>query len=581
MRALPTALFSIACLGWFAACGSRPGYWDAATARQTQSYGLGNAVALVDAPVNRVVLLSAQADQQISKRSWPIGHNFLSAAISADAQSLLVLSQGDWPRLKAADEQPSLTVITVSASAPFDVQAKQYLMSEPLSNLVIDNDPQQKQWAVAYAGPPMSGSKQTSFVENPNLIVIFDLTRPPNPDSRAAVDPNVAPNPISRTIQSFGGTPQRLTFTPKLQLPNGVQRRLLVIETDQDITLVDLNEAFPVPPAPPPPEITVPLSGNAAHVKPAGIAVSPGDSNNPARIAVRADNNTNVFTLRLDPPDPQTGAASTAARPANAFKPTINLTDVGGVPTDIQFVTTDRSNPTDTGLRVAALVPSTTSAVLVEPDTSLTTQVRLPAAYTQLSLVTNILSAGSNPASGGAAATDVALLWGSAGAQTSGVGLWTLGTTVGQPYRSVESVLSQPIKSVDDVPKPNETRKVLEMANGAGFFVLDLVARTAEPLTTVRTPTLTIAPDGQRLWAFARGGTDLAAIEDFNALNPIRLVTLLPIDAIYDVQRTDIANARSLIALHQTGAIGATVFDAFHPDNTTSRRASALLLEGP
>jgi hypothetical protein len=575
-----SVLSALACLGCFAACGSRPGYWDATTARQTLSYGLGNAVALVDAPVNRVVMLSAQADQQISKRSWPIGHNFLSAATSADAQSLLVLSQGDWPRLKAADEPPSLTVITVSPSAPFDVQAKQYWMSEPLSNLAIDNDPQEKQWAVAYAGSATSGSLQRSFVENPNLIVIFDLTRAPNPDSHGAVDPHAAPNPISRTIQSFGGTPQRLTFTPKLQLPNGVQERLLVIETDQDITLVDLTDAFPMAGAHAPPEITVPLSGNAAHVKPAGIAVSAGDANNPARIAVRADNNTNVFTLRLDPPDPQ-AAPPTAGRPANAFKPTINLTDVRGVPTDIQFVTTDRSNATDTGLRVAALVPLTNSAVLVEPDTSLTTQVTLPGPYAKLSLVTNLLSGGTNPTSGGTGSTDVALLWGSTSAPNSGVALWTLGTTVGQPYRSVESVLSQPIQSVDDVPKPNETRKVLEMANGGGFFVLDLVARTAEPLTTVRAPTLSIAPDGQRLWAFARGGTDLAAIEDFNALNPIRLVTLLPIDAVYDVQRTDDSSARSLIALHQAGAIGATVFDAIHPDNTTSRRASALLLEGP
>ncbi len=581
MTAPRSVLLALACLGCFAACGSRPGYWDATITRQTLSYGLGNAVALVDAPVNRVVMLSAQADQQISKRSWPIGHNFLSAATSADAQSLLVLSQGDWPRLKAADELPSLTVITVSPSAPFDVQAKQYWMSEPLSNLAIDNDPQEKQWAVAYAGPSMPGFQQRPFVENPNLIVIFDLTRPPNPDSHGAVDPHVAPNPISRTIQSFGGTPQRLTFTPKLQLPNGVQERLLVIETDQDITLVDLTDAFPMAGAHAPPEITVPLSGNAAHVKPAGIAVSAGDSNNPARIAVRADNNTNVFTLRLDPPDPQSSTASTATRPANAFKPTINLTDVRGVPTDIQFVTTDRSNATDTGLRVAALVPSTTSAVLVEPDTSLTTQVTLPGPYAKLSLVTNLLSAGTNPTSGGTGSTDVALLWGSANAPNSGVALWALGTTVGQPYRSVEPVLSQPIQSVDDVPKPNETRKVLEMANGGGFFVLDLVARTAEPLTTVRAPTLSIAPDGLRLWAFARGGTDLAAIEDFNALNPIRLVTLLPIDALYDVQRTDDSSARSLIALHQTGAIGATVFDAKLPDNTTSRRVSALLLEGP
>jgi hypothetical protein len=29
-------------------------------------------------------------------------------------------------------------------------------MSEPLSNLAIDNDPQEKQWAVAYAGSPSS-----------------------------------------------------------------------------------------------------------------------------------------------------------------------------------------------------------------------------------------------------------------------------------------------------------------------------------------------------------------------------------------------------------------------------------------
>jgi hypothetical protein len=582
MTAPRSILVALACFGSLAACGSRPAYWDATVATPMSSYGLGNAVAVVDAPANRVVLLSAQSDQQISKRSLPIGHNFASAATSADAQSLLVLSQGDWPRLKATDEQASLTVITVSPSAPFDVQAKQYWMSEPLSNLAIDDDPHEKQWAVAYAGSTTSGSGQRSFVENPNLIVMFDLTQPPNPSTAGApLTPGVAPNPISRTIQSFGGTPQRLTFTPKLQLPNGVQQRLLVIETDQDVTLVDLTDAFPMAGTLPPPEITVPLSGNAAHVKPAGIAVYAGDSNNPARIAVRADGNTNVFTLRLDPPDAPTSAPSPGGRPPNAFKPTINLTDVRGVPADIKFVTTDRSSATDTGLRVAALVPTTSSAVLVEPDTSLTTTVALPAAYAKLSLVTNVLGAGTNSTSGGTAATDVALLWGSGSAPTSGVALWTLGTTVGQPYRSVEPVLSQPIQSVDDIPKPNETRKVLEMANGGGFFVLDLVARTAEQLTTVRTATLTIAPDGQRLWAFARGGTDLAAIEDFNALDPIRLVTLLPINAVYDVQRTDNANARSLIALHQSGAIGATVFDALHPDNTTSRRVSALLLEGP
>jgi hypothetical protein len=46
----------------------------------------------------------------------------------------------------------------------------------------------------------------------------------------------------------------------------------------------------------------------------------------------------------------------------------VNLTDVGGVPSDIAFVRTDG------GLRLAALVPTRSAAVLVDPVTSLTTR---------------------------------------------------------------------------------------------------------------------------------------------------------------------------------------------------------------
>jgi len=138
------------------------------------------------------------------------------------------------------------------------------------------------------------------------------------------------------------------------------------------------------------------------------------------------------------------------------------------------------------------------------------------------------------------------------------------------------------VQAVSEVPG-NAQLKVLQVAGGNEFVVLNLTNQTAAPLDTTQSATMTIAPDGGRMWVFAAGGTDLAAI-DFKDLNPIRLETALPITAVYDVARVDNtaeAPQRSLIAIHNQGAVGATVFDALKPAPTTSRRADALLLEGP
>jgi hypothetical protein len=533
-RILPAWLALASAIG---ACGGRPSYWNASVTGTAISYGLSNGVALVDDPDHRVVMLTALADQQVATRALPIGHNMASAVTSPDGQRLFVLSTGDWPRRNKTDEYPSLTVIDATG---FDPQATLYRMTVPLPKLAIDP---LKHWAVAFAG----AGATTTFVQNPNEIVIFDLTAPGS-------------TPISRTIQSFGGTPQRLTFTPELQLPNG-QRRLLVIETDIDVSLLDLDNASK--PTPPPP-ITVRLTSgaNAHQVTPAGVVVDGFDPTNPAhaRIALRASADRNVFTLTLGP--------STDPTAANDFTPIINLTDVGGEPSDIAFVRTDA------GLRVAALVPLTSRASLVDPNTSITTSVALPAAYSKLSLVTSVV---------GGTSTDVAMLWNASGNASSGVALWALGNTVGKPYFSVEVLgVAQPIEAVHDV-MADDRLKVLETTNANNFFVLDLVSRTASPLDTMGKATLAIAPDGKRLWAFARGGTDLAKLEFLN-LNPVLLTTDTPIDSVYDVARPPSGGGdggRSLIAIHRQGTVGATVFDAQNPDTAASRHVSALLLEGP
>jgi hypothetical protein len=552
-KTVTRALFALGLVTGIApACGGRPSYWDTPVTSQgtTTSYGLTKGVALVDDGAHRVVVLTAQGDLSLSEQSLGIGHQVVDVVVSPDQARLFVLSAGDWPRRTLNDELPSLTVIDIADD--FHAGAHAYPMSEPLGNLAIDP---QGHWAVAYAGSSAATSTAPSFVENPNEIVVFDLTNPPSK--------------VTRTLQSFGGTPERLVFTPELQLPGGKgQRRLLLIETDIDLTMLDLDRAFE---ASPPPEITVPLTSgsSAAQINPAGLAVDgrePTDPND-ARFAVWASNDTNVFTLQLVPP-------TTDLR--NDFTPSINLTDVGGIPSDVAFVETQASAGSTAGsLRVAALVPSTSSAVLVDPDTSVTTTVSLPAAYANLSLVTAVVNGtATTPAT-----TDVALLWNAGANATSGVALWSLGNSVTQPYRSIQVLgATQPIRTAIDVPPPNQARKVLQMTSGAGFYVLDLLGRTAPPLTTAGSAALSIAPDGGRIWAFTPSSTELASI-DFRTLNPIPLTTDLGISAVYDVARTD--GGRALLAMHAQGASGATVFDALNPVTATSRRTGALLVEAP
>jgi hypothetical protein len=506
------------------ACGGRPDVWDAPpTTSKTKVLGLATAVALVDDDAHRSVLLVPKIDQELDRITIPIGKNVIRA--ETDRKRLFVLSTGVVPRRSERDEKPSLTVVDGGTFTH-----KRFDLAAPRSGLAID--PAGK-WAAVFA----SSDVATTFVENPNEIVLVDLEAGPS-----------ATNPVTTTLRSFGGRPQRVTFAPTLTLPEG-PRRLLVVETDQDVSIVDLDHVRdPVPR----PEITVRLtSGSDARVlRPAGVTFHDGT---PSRIGIRLANDNNVITLDLAP--------SPAGSPQD-FSPKINLTDVGGLVSDIAFVQTDG------GLRLATLVPSLSSAILVDTETSVTTPVKLPAAYQRLSLITDVV--------GSETATDVALLW-NASTVTSGVAFWALGKTSGMPYRSVEVLnLGSSVAAVRDVPKPRPELKVLE-TGGRGLFVLDLASRTAAPLTTLGTATVTIAPDAERMWAFQAGESKLSSV-DLKKLHPVPLIMDRAIQSVHDVSRAD--GGRSLITIHATGSYGATVFDARNPDTAFSRLHAGLLLEG-
>jgi hypothetical protein len=557
-----------------AACTTPAPIWTTPIATSNVTYGLADGVAVVDDANHRVVLLQGKSGQVLVQQSFTIGHNFQSAAVSPDLSTLFVLSSGDQPAQTSQDQQPSLTVIQVDSSSRRP-SSQTYWMPDPLSNLAIDPlwGMTKHNYVVAWSG------SDTAFAENPNEIVIFDVSRPYSLGSAS-----VAPNPIARNIRSFGGTPQQLVYSPVLNLPANAasagvpssNRRLLFIETNIDVSIVDLTHAFDPPTSTTTTfgrkEITVQLTSGsgASSLSPMGLVVdqTPEDG----RFAFFTNGDTNVYSLQLLP--------APASSP-NDFLPQINLTDVGGSPSDIQFVRTDA------GLRVAALVPSTSSAVLVEPDTSETTPVNLSAPFTNMTLVTNVLGASASGPDGGAPPppnTDVALLWSTETGVAAGVALWTLGTTVGQPYRSIEVLtVAEPIQTVLDVPPPlrmaYSTLKVLATQTGGvggDFYVLDLLARTASPIHTTTSPLLSISPDGLRMWAYDQS-TDLAQI-DFDTLNPLPLTSQTPISVVYDIQNVD--HGRSLVAIDAQSTFAATVFDAISPQ-ATARTNVALLLEAP
>jgi len=245
-----------------------------------------------------------------------------------------------------------------------------------------------------------------------------------------------------------------------------------------------------------------------------------------------------------------------------SYRAAPNVVYVGGTPSDISFVQTDG------GLRLAALVPSRSVMTLVDPGTGLTSEIELGAPFTDLSLITSIVGETDY-------GSDVALLWSSA---SSNIAFVALGSTVGQPYRSVDVLeLEHAVTTVHEIPAPHSHLKILGSPNSADLTVLDLLARTASPISSSSIDTVvSVSPDGERAWISA-GGTSLAQL-DLDSLHPRNFILSSRIQDTFDIGRLD--GGRALVAVHPQGAIGITVLDAHNPALTHAREYVGVLMGG-
>lgn len=516
----PIGLCSVFVFATLSACGGRNADFDAPLVPGL-AVGLERAVVLSDDPLSRVMVLTSTGGEQLSRTALPVGHHIARLQPDVSGNGLLVLSKGVQPRRQADDELPSLTLIDTAGEPQV---AARYELSEPFESVTLDPE---GRWAV------LSGADE-NFVTNPNQLVLIDLT-----------DPEF--EPVTKTIRSFGAAPDRFQFTPALDVPGGA-RRFLVVETRQDITLVDLEDLTR-------PEITIglPQTPAGANGRSLQVVVHPGvaDETEDARLALRLENDPNLVLVEFTPDE----------EGASDFNLKLNLVDVGSPPAELDFVTTDG------GLRLAALVPGRREATLIDPTTTRVESVTLPDRFDRLRRVTE----GAAPTADG----DVALLW---SPESSMVAFWSLGKTSDRAFRSVDVLnLEARVLDVLDVPGDALGHKKLLSARDSRFFVLDLERRQSFPMLSSSSLSLTVAPDGLRAWAFSPGSSRFAQI-DLNSLQPKSLQIDHPIDRIFDIAGEN--GQRTLLAFHSTGAVGVTLLDALEPDTARTRFYPGLLLGG-
>jgi hypothetical protein len=500
------------------ACGGRSDHYDVGI-EETDALGLRHAVVLGDEPLQRVVVAQTDGVEGLRTHALPVGQHRVSMVPDVSGERVLVLSAGIQPRRQLDDELPSLTLIDTRNEPRVEAR---YELSAPFGSLT--QDPRGK-WAV------LSGAGD-NLVTNPNQLVLIDLTQPDF-------------QPYTKTIRSFGSAPERFLFTDELHVPGGA-RRFLIVQTNQDVTLVDLEDLDR-------PEITVglPRTPNGTAGRPLDVVVHPGADGEPlsARLAIRLANDPNLVLVDFTPSD---GGSE-------PFNLTLNLVDVGSPPAALDFVATDG------GVRLAALVPGKLEATLVEPSTTRVEHLTLPRAFDHL-----------NKVGRAGALADVALLWSQ---NQNAVAVWSLGKTDDQAFRSIDLLnLDAQVNQVFDVPGDTLGRRKLLQAPDSRFFVLDLERRQSFPMLSSGKLSLTVADDGLRAWAYQPGTARLARI-DLRSLEPTSLTIERPISAVFDIASSG-DDARTLLALHDVGARGITLLDALQPDTAQTRFYPGLLLGG-
>ncbi len=557
-----------------AGCGGRPGKWDETLPSGIESIGLSGSVAVRDDPLQRLVMLTSPSERRLSTTALPVGRNVVLWEAGPRRQRLYVLAKGEQPRRNSEDELPSLTVVDGGGPGVDPFVVARYTLDDPPEAIQVDPE---GEYAVVTVGG--------GVVENPNELLLVKLPPPDATEPLAAEDTELTP----KTIRSFGSSPQAITFAPRMRFPDR-ERRLLVVRTDQEVALIDLEH--------PEEEVTVklsePLAGQVAS-RPLEVVFHdnqpdefdlPRDASRYPLIAIRMESESTIPFLSFEPAGGgvvQGEEDDPIETHGVGFEVTVNLAEVRAVPADIDFFWTEVNNQPE--LRLAALLRTPVEgeyrAAMVDPIANRTDFVEIGGAYANMTRITDEAATESRT-------SDIALLWGGA----SSVAFWELGTTGSAAHRSIEThpvgiAVSSVMAITRDETAPKGAEhdfghlKILRGGGASEFYVLDLEKRQTSPMITPEgSPVISLSPDGQRAWIHRENSARFASLR-FQDLHPTTLQVEREVTAVHDIVQRDDAQQRAVFALHADGvSLGVTVLDAMEPDTADTRFYGGILLGG-
>jgi hypothetical protein len=490
---------------------------------------LDDRVAFVEATNGRVFLIDP-ARPDAPARVVPVAKDPAAVVRHTGKNELLVLSRGERGEPGVAPAPAALTVVSADpGKAPTVLN-----LASRFDTLSQSDD---GRYVVTHF---TAGSTRGETLFNPNEIAIVDLA------------PGKTPAAVPLTLRSYGSVPQRVIFSPTMNLPDG-PRTLAVILSDNFVTIVDLDHPTRT-------EITVPLTLPDDHrtLRPVQVLFETKD---PA-IYVRATGANDIYALRLLPV-----AAGERTDNGNDFTPALSQLAAGNAPADMALY------DTADGPRLLVVSSGSSDAFTIDARSSRSTRIALddPASRIYLFEATGPGDPKTRPR---------ALLIG-AGLDARSISFLDLDQLELQGRRNLDSrPMGAP--ALDALFFPARGLAVVlhrPEASAAGVSVIDLAGRTVAPIFAEAPPTrLAIDPAGATIWVGAQSGQRLGFI-NLMSLAPGEVRLDAPLTAILPLPRGADGKNR-LVVVHGGDPAGAlTVLDADKPDRATARTIQGFLLQ--
>ncbi len=355
---------------------------------------------------------------------------------------------------------------------------------------------------------PNSSVGSDNLLFNPNEIAVVDL----NDDGEDAV--------VQRTLRSLGSSPQRVEFSPPMNIA-GEMRRLAVVFFQSEIALLDLNHLDR-------PEYTVELS-RGSNLALNQIRFSAEDE----KIYLLASNSNDVYVLRL---------LTAGANRENDFEPSLNQLGTDATPRDMAVFESDGNR--------RLLVASGSTAQVVEASSSRVTQIPLQYDATRI-----LMFEGRSPFDD--EVEQRALLY---APNNNGITFLDLTEIEDRTTRNREELVVGRVSSLT----PLDENRVLLTHDGNSVSVLDLEERTAAPIQA-RFPIGAAIPNLEtgRVWIAPQGSSTLGFI-DLSNLHPGQVRLDRTISQLLLFDETD---QPRVVMNHFDPAGAVTILNAMEPDN--------------